>query len=87
MKVDQGDRLTDSRDGAISVVSLVLAVLAAYKILTYTPISMKNRKNKKKIETRGEKKALSTTWIGATHETQSQVPARRRSRSVLPYST
>jgi hypothetical protein len=41
MKVDQRDSLTDSRDGAVSVVSLVLAVLAAYKILTYMPISMK----------------------------------------------
>lgn len=57
MKVDQWGRLTDSRDGAVSIVSLVLAVLAAYKILTYMPISMKIVKEEGEEENRnkGEK--------------------------------
>jgi hypothetical protein len=56
IKVDHRDRLIDSRNGAVGVVSLVLAVFAAYKILTYVPISKKYVKEEKNNNNKEENK-------------------------------
>jgi hypothetical protein len=59
IKVDHRDRLIDSRNGAVGVVSLVLAVFAAYKILTYVPISKKYVKEEKNNNKEENKTKLS----------------------------
>jgi hypothetical protein len=84
MKVDQRDSLTDSRDGAVSVVSLVLAVLAAYKILTYMPISMKIVKEEENRNEGGKRHENAMNGVKRDYSRNSELGACQTSITLSP---